>query len=135
MSVHILCDCTFEGSATEYVEGEIVIDENTEINIFFDSSGSMADTLSPLQDMRNTILKNCLLPFYNNDETKYNQNVTITSIGDERTFDWLQTIGSTTGTTKVINLAFTDENQSGYHDGVPHGKQAEHPHIIPICQV
>ena len=114
--VHILCDCTFEAIATEYIEGEIVIDENTEINIFFDSSGSMNTTLSPLQTMRNTILKDCLLPFYNNDSTKYDENVTIIQSGTERTFNWLQTTGSTSGTTKVINLVFTDEN-SPYDNG------------------
>jgi hypothetical protein len=108
--VHILCDCTFEAGATEVIENEILIDENTEINIFFDSSGSMNSTLSPLQTMRSTILKECLLPFYNNDGTLYDQNVTITSIGDERTFDWLSKTATGENTTKVINLAFTDEN-------------------------
>jgi hypothetical protein len=96
----------------------IVIDENTKINIFFDSSGSMDDTLPPLQTMRTTILKNCLLPFYNNNSSKYDSLVTITSIANERTFNWLTTTsGSTANVSKVINLVFTDEN-SPYNAGI-----------------
>jgi hypothetical protein len=101
----------------------IVIDENTKINIFFDSSGSMNDTLPPLQTMRNSTLKNCLLPFYNNNSAKYDSLVTITSYPNERTFFWLTTTsGTTTNVSKVINLVFTDEN-SPYGAGQEHTTQ------------
>jgi len=100
-----------------------VIDENTKINIFFDSSGSMNDTLPPLQTMRSSTLKNCLLPFYNNNSAKYDSLVTITSISDERTFNWLTTTsGTTANVSKVINLVFTDEN-SPYGAGMEHTTQ------------
>jgi hypothetical protein len=89
----------------------IVIDVNTKINIFFDSSGSMQSTLAPLEIMRNVTLKNCLLPFYNNDSAKYDSMVTVTSIVTERPLNWfLTTSGSTANVSKVINLAFTDES-------------------------
>jgi len=68
--------------------------------------------------MRTTILKNCLLPFYNNNSSKYDSLVTITSIDNERTFNWLTTTsGSTANVSKVINLVFTDEN-SPYNAGI-----------------
>jgi hypothetical protein len=68
--------------------------------------------------MRTTILKNCLLPFYNNNSSKYDSLVTITSIDNERTFNWLTTTsGLTANVSKVINLVFTDEN-SPYNAGI-----------------
>jgi hypothetical protein len=111
-------DCVFDAEFSESVP--IVIDENTQINIWFDNSGSMDSTLSPLQTMRNTILKNCLLQFYNNDSDLYDSNVSVKlftekSSGTERTFLMLDTTGTTAGVTKVINLVFQDEAQNVYH--------------------
>ena len=100
-------DCVFEGE----VSLPLVVDENTKINIFFDSSGSMDSTLSPLVTMRDTILRDCLVQFYNNDYTKYDNLVTITQSPTERTFNFLSTTsGNTIGVTKVINLVFQDES-------------------------
>ena len=106
-------DCQFIGaldSATTAIE----IDQNTEIYIWFDDSGSMNSTLSPLQSMRNTILKNCLVQFFNNDGDLYDTNVTVNnfsskSSGMERTLFMLNTMGSSGSITKVINLVFQDE--------------------------
>ena len=89
----------------------IVVNTETEINIFFDSSGSMNTTLSPLNTMRTTLLQNCLLPFYNNDVNLYNQRVTITSVSNERAINWLATQPSDP-TYNVVNLAFADESNS-----------------------
>ena len=106
-------DCVFDASFNE--SAPIVIDENTQINIWFDNSGSMDETLSPLQTMRNTVLKNCLLPFYNNDSNLYDSNVSVKLFWDkpsgyERTFWILNTTGTTGSVTKVINLVFQDES-------------------------
>ncbi len=105
-----------------YVGGEAIeaqqeeIDTNTEINIFFDSSGSMDSTLSPLQTMRNNQLRTALEPFYDNDSNAYNTNVTISEVSTERVFDQMRTMGSDSNVTKVINLVFSDEN-SPYNAG------------------
>ena len=93
----------------------IVIDANTKINIFFDASGSMEDTLPPLLQMKNVTLKNCLLPFYNNDSDKYDSMVTFWECPPfllfERPLYWfLQTSAGEANVSKVINLAFTDES-------------------------
>ena len=109
-------DCIFEGSITQ----PLVVDENTEINIWFDDSGSMDSTLTPLQTMRNTILRDCLVQFYNNDYNLYDQNVSVNNFstktsGFERTLFMLNTSGSTSNTTKVINLVFQDEASTPYN--------------------
>jgi len=86
------------------------VDSSTEINIFFDTSGSMNTSLAPLQQARDTLLANLLVPFYDNDMAQYNQRVSFIEIPDERPFQWAQTVGSSGDITKVINLLFTDEN-------------------------
>jgi hypothetical protein len=91
----------------------ILINTETEINIFFDSSGSMNSTLSPLVNMRDNILQNCLLPFYNNDVNLYDQRVTITNISDERAIQWIATPPSNSSY-NVVNLAFADESNNRY---------------------
>jgi hypothetical protein len=114
-------DCVYDASFTELVPSEI--DENTEINIWFDNSGSMNSTLTPLQNMRDTILKTCLIPFFNNNETLYNERVNVRNFTPpsdrvERTFSVLNTTGSTQNITKVINLVFQDEAQNNYHSNI-----------------
>jgi len=52
-------------------------DENTELIIIFDDSGSMESTLQPLIDMANGNLKTNLISFYNNDIVEYNKKVKI----------------------------------------------------------
>ena len=95
----------------------IVIDEDTLIIIWFDNSGSMNSTLAPLQTMRDTILRDCLVQFYGGNYALYDQNVTVKNFddvtkpgGSERTLFVLNTTGSLPTTTKVINLVFQDES-------------------------
>jgi hypothetical protein len=113
-------DCSFNAAVEEVPP--IQIDENTEIFIWFDDSGSMNSTLSPLETMRNTILRDCLVQFYNGNYAKYDQNVTVNnfsskSLGTERTFYVMNTTGTTQTTTKVINLVFQDESSPYNADG------------------
>lgn len=106
-------DCYFVGVLDSPGAGEIIqIDSTTKIYIWFDDSGSMNSTLSPLQTMRSTILKNCLLQFYNNDSDLYDQNVTVSNFSSksdstERTFKVMNTVDASAS--KVINLVFQDE--------------------------
>ncbi|MDT0677505.1 hypothetical protein [Autumnicola musiva] len=98
--------------------GGPVINEDTHIYIYFDSSGSMSSTLSPLQEMRATLLKQTLLPLYGNDEDAYDNQVRVISNGNERTLDFLNIEGETP-VGNVIVLAFQDEAEYIYHDGSP----------------
>ena len=117
----------------------IEIDENTEINIWFDNSGSMNSTLTPLQTMQSTILKNCLLPIYNNDSALYDAKVRVlkmsegggeyfeafvTCISEKRNFKR----NPDTNVKLVINLSFADEADPGnniLNDGY-------HTSLVPI---
>ena len=93
-----------------------VIDEDTEIYIYFDSSGSMNSTLAPLQTMRNTLLKDALLPLYGNDEDEYDAKVRVIENGTERTFNMLNIEGDTPEG-NVIAIVFQDEAETIYHSG------------------
>jgi hypothetical protein len=109
---------------------EIKIDENTEINIWFDNSGSMDTTLTPLETMQSTILKSCLLPIYNNDSALYDQKVRVLKMYgysesppwniNERFIRCISTEKNFNRTPDaavklVINLTFADESDSyGY---------------------
>ena len=87
------------------------------IQIIIDNSGSMRDVENVLVRMRDTVLKECLLPFYKNDEDLYNNGVRVlymSQIGVEQTYKaayWDTTADYDSGdpTTNVINLIFQDE--------------------------
>ena len=63
---------------------EQVFDDKVEIIILFDNSGSMNDTLKPLQDMAAGILKNKLLSYYNGDVIEYEKRVKMMRHSDFR---------------------------------------------------
>jgi hypothetical protein len=96
---------------------ELTIDNDTNVYIYFDSSGSMDTTLAPLQTMRDTLLKDALLPYYNNDESLYNSKVKVISQANERTLDMLNVNGDSPSG-KIISLVFQDEaNKKGDYNG------------------
>lgn len=92
---------------------DIGITKDTKINIFFDNSGSMPNTLPPLQDMADNELKDVLLPFYDGNETAYNNNVNVQTDGSERTFQVLNSGDPTQH--NVVNIFFQDEAGLTYH--------------------
>ena len=105
-------------------DGPIEFKSTVKVNIFLDDSGSMNNVLLELLTMRDTVLKDCLLPFYNNDEDLYNQNVKALSMartsGTEATFVAARydiTSGDDPGepTTNQINIVFQDEARPRYH--------------------
>jgi hypothetical protein len=93
-----------------------VITEATEVNIFFDSSGSMNSTLAPLQTMRDTILDAALMPFYNNDRALYEEKVNVIVDGTEQTFLMLAR-ANTNPAADVLNIVFQDESTDYGADG------------------
>lgn len=92
------------------------INIDTNIYIYFDSSGSMNSTLAPLQEMRDTILKDALLPLYEYDESAYNAKVQVISNSTERTLDMLNFLNENP-IGNVISLVFQDEAQTAYTSG------------------
>ena len=93
--------------------GIIQITNQTDIILIFDSSGSMNTALAPLVTMRDTLLKNMLLPFYGNDEALYNSKVKIISDGTERTFRALNNYGFGFPNPTLV-MVFQDEANSSY---------------------
>lgn len=98
-----------------------VITTVTEINIWFDSSGSMNSTLAPLVAMQNTLLKNRIGPIYGynpavpGSDALYNTRVKVISSPNEQFISWLATqrnYNRTADTTvnQVLNLTFADES-------------------------
>jgi hypothetical protein len=108
------------------------IDANTEINIWFDNSGSMNATLPGLNEMRDNFLQACLVPVYNNDLALYQERVKVinfTSVvvdgvnGNERSIALLGSPRNLqrsvdTSVDQVVNLTFQDES-SPYGTGNP----------------
>ena len=103
----------------------------TEINIWFDDSGSMNTTLAPLQEMRDNLLKDCIGPIYGYDpaisgsDALYNSRVKVfnfsnETLGYERFVRLLGTDKNfsrivDTSVNQVLNLTFADESNSyGY---------------------
>lgn len=109
-------DCSTE-CTVEPLTLKLAINKNTKINIYFDSSGSMNSTLSPLTVMRDTLLKNRLLPLYGNDVAAYDANVKVISDGSERTFNNLNLSGGAAPEGNMIAMVFQDEAQPVYHTG------------------
>lgn len=110
----------------DYRSPEVVIDKDTKIYMFFDKSGSMNATLTPLQTMRDTILKDRLLPFYNNDSDLYDASVVIQEVdgttilndnssANERTLKMLDLLEIDPPEGNVIAMLFQDEASSIYH--------------------
>jgi hypothetical protein len=94
---------------------------NTEVNIWFDNSGSMNTTRLGLELMQAQELKTALLPIFNYDETLYNKRVKlfdmngsswnynqrfIKCLAEERNFQRTPD----TDVNQVINLVFTDRS-------------------------
>lgn len=98
---------------------DLVFDDETKLFIFFDSSGSMNSTLPPLNTMRDTLLKDRLLPIYDNDSDKYDENVKVISNASERTFDILNLFNETPPSGNVVVLTFQDEAVAPYYN--PYG--------------
>lgn len=82
------------------------------IMMHVDGSGSILNTRKQLEVMKNTLLKDALLPYYNNDETLYNRRVTIMDGNGERT---LQFFTEAAKKDNVLALVFQDEAQPAYH--------------------
>jgi len=82
------------------------------IMMHVDGSGSILDTRKQLTIMKDTLLKEALLPYYNNNEDLYNRRVTIVDGNGERT---LQFFTEAARKDNVLAVVFQDEAQPAYH--------------------
>jgi hypothetical protein len=82
------------------------------IMIHVDGSGSLLSTRVKLEEMKETLLKKALLPYYNNDESLYNKRVTIIDDAGERTLNFFTQASKKDN---VLAIAFQDEAAPDYH--------------------
>jgi hypothetical protein len=82
------------------------------IMMHVDGSGSILDTRKQLTIMKDTLLKEALLPYYNNNEDLYNRRVMILDGNGERT---LQFFTEAAKKDNVLALVFQDEAAPAYH--------------------
>jgi hypothetical protein len=82
------------------------------IMMHVDGSGSILNTRKQLDIMKNTLLKEALLPYYKNDESLYNNRVSIIANSGERT---LKFFSKAAERENVLAIAFQDEAQPSYH--------------------
>lgn len=87
-------------------------DGNLFIMMHVDGSGSILSTRKALEVMKDTLLKNALLPYYKNDEDLYNRRVLVVDGEGERT---LKFFADAAKKENVLALVFQDEAQPAYH--------------------
>jgi len=105
-------ECKGHGHGHGKHEYDLPPDGALHIMMHVDGSGSILDTRKQLEVMKDTLLKDALLPYYNNDEALYNRRVTIVDGNGERT---LQFFAEATKKDNVLAVVFQDEAQPAYH--------------------
>jgi len=100
------------GSGADYKFKDLPPDGGLHIMMHVDGSGSILNTRKQLDIMRDTLLKEALLAYYNNDESLYNNRVTIVDGNGERT---LQFFREAAKKDNVLAVVFQDEAQPAYH--------------------
>lgn len=94
---------------------ELIFNQDTKLVLYFDSSGSMNETLNPLIEMKNTLLKDRLIGFYNNDDDLYNESVTIKTRQHERLLHLLNMENDIPPSGNVVVMVFQDEALPVYY--------------------
>jgi putative NIF3 family GTP cyclohydrolase 1 type 2 len=113
------------GAGRGYNYDHLPKDGALHIMMHVDGSGSILNTRKQLDIMKETILKDALLPYYNNDENLYNNRVTIVSSSGERT---LKFFAEAAKKDNVLAIAFQDEAQPAYH--LPNFNKKPEDHYI-----
>ena len=103
----------YGGSARGSIDLEdLPLNGSLHIMMHVDGSGSILSTRKQLDIMKDTLLKNALLPYYNNDESLYNTRVTIVDGSGERTLQFFKEASSKPN---VLAVVFQDEASPDYH--------------------
>lgn len=103
-------DQIYLDSVAIWVKKKVEILPDTIINIWFDNSGSMNSTLTPLRTMVKTNLKSTLLPYYENKDAKYEANVKVRNFAKHEDSIYLGGYDMVRDDSKnVINIMFQDE--------------------------
>lgn len=133
-----MLNLTFNGTDTllcvpDVVESEsgVVINQDTNLLIYFDNTGSMGDTYAKLDEMRRTIFKDRLIAFYNNNDELYESKVRLINFTDERAFKAMNHNGLDVSGNTLVFLFQNEANgpKSFYHHssftGIAHPNMKE----------
>ena len=112
-----------EGGPGNYDFDHLPRDGALHIMMHVDGSGSILHTRKQLEVMKDSLLKDALLPYYNNDEELYNRRVSIVNGSGERT---LQFFNHAANKDNVLAVVFQDEAQPSYHMPNFNRKPEEH---------
>jgi hypothetical protein len=115
------------GSTGKSIRNYNHLPENSSLHIMIhvDGSGSILSTRKQLDVMKNTLLKDALLPYYNNNESLYNNRVSIIDDSGERT---LRFFSKASEKNNVLAVAFQDEAQPSYH--LPNFNKSPEDHYL-----
>lgn len=107
-----------------------IVDVNTDINIWIDTTSLGVISISEITLMKNKYLKETLLPYYGGDynlplthptnvaaSTAYNLRTEVIQNGSERFLEWIGNKALRAGASGVINIIFQDEASDSYHVG------------------
>lgn len=98
------------------LEGET--EEDISVLVFLDNSGSMDGQIKSLNYIRDNMIKDYLLPLFDDNEALYNQRVIVQNVNDERTLKMLNLLGDIPpNTSKLLVIVFQDEASTIYTDG------------------
>lgn len=100
------------GAGGRYDFDHLPEDGALHIMMHVDGSGSILRTRKQLEIMKDTLLKEALLPYYDNDESLYNRRVTIVDGSGERTLKFFTKAAQKDN---VLAVVFQDEAQPDYH--------------------
>jgi hypothetical protein len=105
-------DCKGHHGHGHYDYDHLPKDGALHIMMHVDGSGSILRTRKQLEIMKDTLLKDALLPYYNNDKSLYNRRVTIIDGSGERTLKFFTQAAKKDN---VLAVVFQDEAQPDYH--------------------
>tara|TARA_R110002110_G_scaffold124794_8_gene302359 strand:+ start:9963 stop:11927 length:1965 start_codon:yes stop_codon:yes gene_type:complete len=105
-------ECKGHGHGSHADYDHLPKDGALHIMMHVDGSGSILNTRKQLDIMKDTLLKDALLPYYNNNEDLYNRRVKIVDGNGERT---LQFFAEAAKKDNVLALVFQDEAAPAYH--------------------
>ena len=102
----------------EFVFEELLIDEETYITLYFDSSGSMNEFQTAITEGLNLAKEDLTASIYLGDSQRANQYIQITDFSDEEWLRWsaLDPRQSTEEPKKQVVLSFINESEPVYHN-------------------
>lgn len=92
-------------------------EQEVKIWIFLDNSGSMDASFEHLQYMRDNMLSDYLLPYYNDNQALFDESVIVENVNSERAIKMLNALNHAPPEGGLIVIVFQNEAETIYTDG------------------